>query len=98
MVSFGTPDASWVLLVKPQFEAGKDAVGKGGIVRDRNARHDAVSTVVETYADHGLGLAGLIPSPITGATGNVEYVAWFTRQPALTSVRDLLATIEEPAT
>lgn len=96
VASFGTPDADWVLLIKPQFEVGKDAVGKGGIVRDRDARHGAVATVVEVFSQHGLGLHGLIASPITGATGNVEYVAWFTRQPTSVSVSELLATIEEP--
>ncbi len=96
LVAFGTEAADWVLLIKPQFEAGRDAVGKGGIVRDRDVRHDAVVRVVEELEGHGLGLQGLISSPITGATGNVEYVAWFSRRPTTASASALLATIEEP--
>lgn len=96
VAAFGNDDADWVLLIKPQFEVGRGAVGKGGIVRSRVTRHDAVRHVVDVFAQHGLGVRGLIASPITGATGNIEYVAWFTRTPASIDVDDVLATIEEP--
>ncbi len=77
--ALGTENADWVLLIKPQFEAGRDNVGKGGIVRDSNVRYDVVHDVVEHFATIGLGCNGIITSPITGASGNTEYVAWFTR-------------------
>lgn len=77
--AMGTPDSDWVLLIKPQFEAGKNRVGKGGVVRDSGVRYAVLVEVVEYYAQLGLGCLGLIESPITGATGNVEYVAWFRR-------------------
>ena len=96
MAALGTDDASWVLLIKPQFEAGRSEVGKGGVIRDRNVRVRAVTAVIETYAMHNLHINGLITSPITGTTGNVEYVAWFRRKTGPTDPADLLASIEEP--
>lgn len=79
--SLGGAGADWVLLIKPQFEAGRDRVGKGGIVRDSQVRYDVVHDVTSHFQSIGLGLCGIIESPITGATGNTEYVAWFSRQP-----------------
>ncbi len=79
--ALGSEHADWVLLIKPQFEAGKGNVGRGGIVRDGHVRYDVVHDVVEHYATIGLGCVGLVTSPITGASGNTEYVAWFTRGP-----------------
>lgn len=75
----GTTDGRWVLLIKPQFEAGRDRVGKGGIVRDPAVRKDVIVKVLETFDNLELGCVGIIESPITGATGNVEYVATFGR-------------------
>lgn len=79
LADLGTEVATWVLLVKPQFEVGRDDVGKGGIVRDSAVRVDALVRVLDAYQEIGLGCMGLIESPIRGATGNVEYVACFTR-------------------
>jgi len=68
-------DADFVLLVKPQFEAGRARVGKGGIVREP-AVHEAVLTeVTAALASHGLGVAALAVSPLRGADGNVEFFA-----------------------
>jgi len=72
----GAPGAEFVFLVKPQFEAGPDRVGRGGIVRDPVVRHEVVVEVVDGLAVHGLGVCGLTGSPITGAAGNVEFLAW----------------------
>jgi 23S rRNA (cytidine1920-2'-O)/16S rRNA (cytidine1409-2'-O)-methyltransferase len=67
------PRADVIALVKPQFEAGRDEVGKGGLVTDP-AVHEAVIAQVTTYAAaSGLLRAGMTPSPITGATGNREF-------------------------
>ena len=66
-----------VTLIKPQFEVGKGEVGKGGIVKDP-ARHQRVIDEVNTVAESlGLKVAGLIPSPIQGADGNVEFLALY---------------------
>ena len=87
--ALGSTDADWVLLIKPQFEAGKDNVGKGGIVRDADVRYDVIHDVLDHYATIGLGCVGLITSPITGATGNTEYVAWFRRAPGTVGDRQI---------
>jgi 23S rRNA (cytidine1920-2'-O)/16S rRNA (cytidine1409-2'-O)-methyltransferase len=68
------PDGDLLMLVKPQFEAGREAVGRGGVVRDPAARAAAVRAVAGTAASLGLGLgvAGLCPSPLPGPAGNLE--------------------------
>ena len=66
-----------ISLIKPQFEAGRSAVGKGGIVRHREHREAAIRRVLECAASVGLSCIGLTVSPITGGDGNVEYLARF---------------------
>jgi 23S rRNA (cytidine1920-2'-O)/16S rRNA (cytidine1409-2'-O)-methyltransferase len=69
------PGAWLVALIKPQFEAGRAAVGKGGIVRDPAAREGAVAMVKEWLAAQaGWRVLGVIPSPITGGSGNAEFL------------------------
>ena len=68
-----------ISLIKPQFEAGRGAVGKGGIVRRREHREAAVRRVLESAASVGLTCVGLTVSPITGGDGNIEYLALFVR-------------------
>ncbi|GAA4685259.1 TlyA family RNA methyltransferase [Frondihabitans cladoniiphilus] len=65
-------EADYVLLIKPQFEVGRQGI-KEGIVRDAGLRADAVNAVLWAAHDQGLGTAGLIPSPIVGTNGNREY-------------------------
>jgi 23S rRNA (cytidine1920-2'-O)/16S rRNA (cytidine1409-2'-O)-methyltransferase len=79
LTMLGTEDAIWLFLIKPQFEAGRERVGKGGIVRDARVRREVIDTVLASFDAAGLGCDGVIESPITGATGNVEYVAMFSR-------------------
>ena len=74
------PGAHVVILVKPQFEAGRDAVSAGGVVRDAAVRESVVQTVVSAVAASGFEARGLIESPLRGATGgNVEYLAHFVK-------------------
>ena len=68
--------ADLILLVKPQFEAGKGNVGHGGVVRDSDVREVAVRDVIECLEEAGLGACGIIRSPIEGRDGNVEYLLW----------------------
>ena len=68
--------ADLILLVKPQFEAGKGHVGRGGVVRDRTVRERAVRQVIDCLGLVGLGALGLIRSPIEGRDGNIEYLLW----------------------
>jgi 23S rRNA (cytidine1920-2'-O)/16S rRNA (cytidine1409-2'-O)-methyltransferase len=71
---FLRPGGEIVALIKPQFEVGKGQVGKGGIVRDEAARDEAVEGVRRFVQEQGLEVRGIIPSPITGQDGNVEYL------------------------
>jgi 23S rRNA (cytidine1920-2'-O)/16S rRNA (cytidine1409-2'-O)-methyltransferase len=68
-----------VILVKPQFEAGRGHVGKGGIVRDPKAHELAVARVAECVRSQGWQVVGTIPSPITGAEGNKEFLLYAKR-------------------
>lgn len=61
-----------IVLVKPQFEAGREAVGKGGIVRDPAARRDAALAVARTFAEHGVAPRRIVASSVEGREGNVE--------------------------
>jgi 23S rRNA (cytidine1920-2'-O)/16S rRNA (cytidine1409-2'-O)-methyltransferase len=65
---------SVIALVKPQFEAGREEVGKGGIVRDVEVQQRVVVAVTTAAAQLGLTRAGLIESPITGMEGNREFL------------------------
>lgn len=80
LAALGGEEAIWILLIKPQFEAGPDRVGKKGIVRNIEVRRDVIHEVLDAYDKIGLGCRGIIESPITGTTGNVEYVAIFRRE------------------
>jgi 23S rRNA (cytidine1920-2'-O)/16S rRNA (cytidine1409-2'-O)-methyltransferase len=76
------PHGDVVALVKPQFEAGRDEVGKGGIVRDEDVRARVVDEIVECALALGLTRAGLSESPITGMEGNREFLLHLTRPDA----------------
>ncbi len=76
LVGCAQPDADFVLLVKPQFEVGKGRVSSGGVVRDPGLRAEAVWSVAAAAARVGLGVAGLVASPLPGPAGNVEYFLW----------------------
>jgi 23S rRNA (cytidine1920-2'-O)/16S rRNA (cytidine1409-2'-O)-methyltransferase len=67
------------LMVKPQFEVGKERVGAGGVVRDWPLRAEAVFDVATAAAELGLGVAGVTASPLPGPSGNVEFFVWFRR-------------------
>jgi 23S rRNA (cytidine1920-2'-O)/16S rRNA (cytidine1409-2'-O)-methyltransferase len=69
------PDADFVLLIKPQFEVGRTGI-REGIVTNPALREDAITAVLWSAFDVGLGAAGLIPSPILGGHGNHEYLVW----------------------
>jgi 23S rRNA (cytidine1920-2'-O)/16S rRNA (cytidine1409-2'-O)-methyltransferase len=68
------PGKPIIALVKPQFEAGREHVGKGGVVRDESARLGAVAKVREWASAHGFVAGDFVESPITGPAGNVEYL------------------------
>ncbi|MBT2470881.1 TlyA family RNA methyltransferase [Streptomyces sp. ISL-66] len=70
------PDADLVLMVKPQFEVGKDRLGSGGVVRSPELRAQAVRDVAAQAWKLGLGVVGVTASPLPGPSGNVEYFLW----------------------
>jgi 23S rRNA (cytidine1920-2'-O)/16S rRNA (cytidine1409-2'-O)-methyltransferase len=69
-------DADYAMMVKPQFEVGRDHVGAGGVVRDPELRAGAVRGVADHAAGLGLGVCGVTASPLPGPSGNVEYFLW----------------------
>jgi len=75
LVRCAAPGADFVLMVKPQFEAGKDVV-RDGVVRDPRLRAAAVTAVAAAAAESGLGVLGVTASPLPGPAGNVEYFLW----------------------
>ncbi|MFG2192504.1 TlyA family RNA methyltransferase [Streptomyces sp. NPDC048639] len=76
LVRCAEPDADFVLMVKPQFEVGKDRLGSGGVVRSPELRAEAVRSVAGEAAGLGLGVLGVTASPLPGPSGNVEYFLW----------------------
>ncbi|MFE2374884.1 TlyA family RNA methyltransferase [Streptomyces sp. NPDC059398] len=76
LVGCAGPDADLVLMVKPQFEIGKDRLGSGGVVRSPGLRAETVRTVAGQAAGLGLGVRGVTASPLPGPSGNVEYFLW----------------------
>jgi 23S rRNA (cytidine1920-2'-O)/16S rRNA (cytidine1409-2'-O)-methyltransferase len=79
IVQFLKPAAGIIALIKPQFEVGKGQVGKGGIVRDEAARKAVVDRIAAFFRDRGFEVKSVIPSPITGQDGNVEYLLYAVR-------------------
>jgi 23S rRNA (cytidine1920-2'-O)/16S rRNA (cytidine1409-2'-O)-methyltransferase len=73
LIGVCVPDGRLVLMVKPQFEVGKDKVGAGGVVRASRLRVDAVAAVASAADDRGWGARAVTASPLPGPSGNVEY-------------------------
>lgn len=65
-----------VALVKPQFEAGKGKVGKGGVVRDPVVHTEVLHSAAEYSRQHGFAVQGIVPSPLRGPSGNIEFLMW----------------------
>lgn len=73
-LGFARPDGRLLALIKPQFEAGRDEVGKGGVVRDPQIHARVCREVAEWLESKGWNVAGIAQSPITGPEGNVEFL------------------------
>jgi 23S rRNA (cytidine1920-2'-O)/16S rRNA (cytidine1409-2'-O)-methyltransferase len=89
-----TPDGDLLLMVKPQFEAGRDRLGKGGVVRDPAVRTSAVLDVAECAHSLGWGTRAVTASPLPGPSGNVEYFVWLSQagaKPTRTMVEGAVA-------
>lgn len=72
------PNGEVVTLVKPQFEAGRESVGKGGVVRERKVHREVLERTTAYAQANGWGVRGVTVSPITGPAGNKEFFLWLT--------------------
>ncbi|SIS62888.1 TlyA family RNA methyltransferase [Alicyclobacillus vulcanalis] len=88
------PDADIVTLIKPQFEAGRDRVGKGGIVRDPEVHRAVILDILTSIESMGWCCRGLDYSPITGGDGNVEFLGWFRMQADVEETRRWAAAVD----
>lgn len=89
------PDGDLVLMVKPQFEVGRERLGSGGVVRDPVLRAEAVRAVAEAAGGLGLGVHGVVASPLPGPSGNVEYFLWLHRGAPQLDPADLDRAVQE---
>jgi 23S rRNA (cytidine1920-2'-O)/16S rRNA (cytidine1409-2'-O)-methyltransferase len=87
------PDGDLVLMVKPQFEVGKDRVGKGGVVREPALRAEAVREVARAAAGRGWQPQAVTTSQLPGPSGNVEYFLWLRRAPSRITDADIDAEV-----
>lgn len=90
-------DGDLVLMVKPQFEVGKDRIPKGGVVRDLDLRAEAVIGVADAAATRGWGARQVATSPLPGPSGNVEFFLWLRRGPATLTDDDIHRCVRDAA-
>jgi 23S rRNA (cytidine1920-2'-O)/16S rRNA (cytidine1409-2'-O)-methyltransferase len=76
LAACGQDGTDYVILVKPQFEVGKNDVGKGGIVRDPEVHQFAITSAARALEKEGVGVLGAVASPIMGTKGNREFLLW----------------------
>ncbi|MBC9735472.1 TlyA family RNA methyltransferase [Nocardioides marmotae] len=93
LLAVTTEDGDLVPMVKPQFEVGKDRVGKGGVVRDPALRAEAVLAVADAAARRGWGARAVTVSPLPGPSGNVEFFLWLRRGPATITPEDVHSVV-----
>ncbi|MEU7000697.1 TlyA family RNA methyltransferase [Nonomuraea sp. NPDC046570] len=94
LAACAAPRADFVMLVKPQFEVGKERVGAGGVVRDPELRAGAVRDAAGKARELGLSVRGVTASPLPGPSGNVEYLIWLGKGEGAPPVDDLEAEIQ----
>jgi 23S rRNA (cytidine1920-2'-O)/16S rRNA (cytidine1409-2'-O)-methyltransferase len=93
--SVSTPNADFLVMVKPQFEVGREKLGAGGVVRDPALRASAIEEVATSAAENGLGVVGITASRLPGPAGNVEYFLWLQSGAAPFSHERALKAVEE---
>lgn len=97
LLSVTAPDGELALMVKPQFEVGKDRVGKGGVVRDLDLRTEAVLGVATAAADRGWGAVAVSTSPLPGPSGNVEFFLLLRRGTPAIGEEEIRTEVERSA-
>ncbi|MFE7225931.1 TlyA family RNA methyltransferase [Nocardioides sp. NPDC057577] len=95
LIGVTSPDGDLALMVKPQFEVGKDRVGKGGVVRDPALRAEAVNAVAAAAAQRGWGARAVTTSPLPGPSGNVEFFLWLRRGEATVTEDEIEEAVRE---
>jgi len=89
LVAVSKTNADFLVMVKPQFEVGREKLGAGGVVRDSGLRKSAVLEVADCAYDMGLGCKGVVASSLPGPAGNVEFFLWLQRGASELSESDL---------
>ncbi len=89
------PGADLLLMVKPQFEVGREALGSGGVVREPALREAAVVSVAQAAYAAGVGTAGVVASPLPGPSGNVEYFLHLRADAGPPVLHDIARAVEE---
>ncbi len=97
LISVTRDDGALALMVKPQFEVGKDRVGKGGVVRDLGLRAEAVTAIADLAEARGWGARAVTVSPLPGPSGNVEFFLLLRRGPASIGADEVRAEVERTA-
>ena len=88
------PDAEIMCLIKPQFEAGRELVGKKGVVRDATVHEQVIRTVLDFMPSIGFSVQGLDYSPITGPEGNIEFLLYMRKSDKNSVEPDISALVE----
>ena len=86
-----------VCLIKPQFEAGREKVGKKGVVREKSTHKEVIDTIISFVLENGFSVKGISFSPVKGPEGNIEYLIFLkkTENPTLEAAVDTSALVEE---
>jgi len=93
---FSKENARGVCLIKPQFEAGKNKVGKNGVVRDKNVHAQVISDILAFTLGHGFSVLGLTYSPVKGPKGNIEYLMYIQKSGnPVNCAADVKETVEQ---
>lgn len=79
-------NGSGIALIKPQFEAGREKIGKNGVVRDPSVHVEVIENILAFNENLGFKTLGIVHSPIQGPQGNIEYLYWFTKNAAAQSI------------
>jgi len=95
LVTVAKTSCDYLMMVKPQFEVGREKLGAGGVVRDPQLRKSAVMDVADAAFDMGLGCLGVVASSLPGPSGNVEYFLWLRKGAAALEEAQLDKAISE---
>ncbi|MFL6024529.1 MAG: TlyA family RNA methyltransferase [Marmoricola sp.] len=97
LIGVTAPDGALALMVKPQFEVGKERLGKGGVVREPELRAEAVARIAEESATRGWGAVAVAVSPLPGPSGNVEFFLLLRRGAATIGEAEIAAEVSRSA-